>query len=189
MLSRCVIAFTGAQGVGKTTLVRAIGAHSSIELFGPCSVHCGIGQHVAQQGVPLGELAHDATIMEFARCHIKRERMLSGGFHLLDRCFVDLLAYTRVKCSAQPSLVRLIEELAQASLANIQLVVRIPMIESLRFASASHESQQLREVIDKTIGEIICEFQLNSLIVAGSPQERADQVVVRIHELLGEEKG
>ena len=186
MLPRCVIAFTGAQGTGKSTLVKAIAGEVAARGLGQCTVYRGIGQEAADQGIPLGGKADSTTIMEFARLHVRRERGISGhGIHLLDRCFVDLLAYARAKCHEQPSLVRLVEELARSSLQGIDLVVRVPMIDSLRMNYSSHETSDFRSVIDESIDRIMSELQVGYLTVSGMPSERAGQVVSWINGFFG----
>ncbi len=177
-LKRLVIAFTGAQGVGKSTLVSAVESEIVHLELGPCSVHKGLGQEAVRSGVPLGEKADRCTILEFARLHVRRERELGEGIHLLDRCFVDLLAYTRILCSEDVFLTRLVEELTQASLARIGVIVHVPFGRSVVDTRPCREPGGFRASIDLGIAQILRELKVRPLVVGDGPVgSRAGQVL------------
>lgn len=176
--SRLVIAITGAQGVGKSTLASGLEREFSRLTIGPCTAHQNLGQTASSKGVPLRQHANHLTIMEFARLHSRRERQLFSGIHLLDRCFVDVLAYARTVCAEQTILIQLIEELTRASLAGVSLVVRVPMIPCLAESRSANESTQFRTQIDQVIQRILPDMQVNYLEVGSTtPEERVYEVI------------
>jgi len=80
---------------------------------------------------------------------------MAGGVHLLDRCFIDVLAYGRQMCADQDILLDLVEELACASLSHIDLVVRIPIIPCLAESKSKNESSEFRFKIENSIATIL----------------------------------
>jgi predicted ATPase len=184
---RLAIAITGAQGVGKTTLAAALKMEFDRLGIKPCLAHHNLGATAATKGVPLGGNANSNSILEFSRLHIKRERQMAGGIHLLDRCFVDVLAYGRQICADQPLLLDLVEELARASLARIDLVVRIPIIPSLSESKSKNESSEFRFKIENAIATILDAMPVRRLdVVSTTPEDRVNEVLNALsrHSLL-----
>jgi predicted ATPase len=184
---RLVIAITGAQGVGKTTLAAALKTKLDRLGINPCWAHHNLGVTAASKGVPLGGNANFNSILEFSRLHIKRERQMAGGVHLLDRCFIDVLAYGRQMCADQDILLDLVEELACASLSHIDLVVRIPIIPCLAESKSKNESSEFRFKIENSIATILDVMPARRLdVVSTTPEDRVNEVLnaVNRHALL-----
>lgn len=81
------IAFTGAQGTGKTTLVntfRASGNWDSFEYFD------NITRKLAQQGYKINKEASDETQLRLVEMH--RENLTKDKF-FADRCIIDCYVY------------------------------------------------------------------------------------------------
>lgn len=185
---RLVIAITGAQGVGKTTLAAALKMEFDRLGIKPCLAHHNLGATAATKGVPLGGNANSNSILEFSRLHIKRERQMAGGIHLLDRCFIDVFAYGRQMCADQPLLLDLVEELARASLAHIDLVVRIPIIPCLAESKSNNETSEFRYKIENAIATILDAMPARRLdMVSDTPEDRVNEVlhVLNKNDLLG----
>src|SRR6266436_2795354 len=118
-----VIAFTGGQGSGKTTLARAVSDH----LAPRATLLEGISRTVASRGLPLGEAASLETILDFAREHLLRERLApQTGVVVLDRCLLDLSAYATV-LGFPPVIVGLLDELTLVSLRQMRAVFYVPI--------------------------------------------------------------
>jgi hypothetical protein len=164
--------------VGKSTLVAALGREFSRLGLRPCTVHEKLGQTIQAKGLPLGQHADASTVMEFARAHVRRERHLGGGIHVLDRCFVDLLAYAITVCGDQTILIELVRELALASMFRVDLVVRVPMISALAENRSPNESSEFRRRIDGVITRILPSLTANFIEVNGTTtDERAQQII------------
>ena len=175
---RLVIAITGAQGVGKTTLAAALKTELDSHGIKPCWAHHNLGVTAASKGVPLGDNANSNSILEFSRLHIKRERQITGGVHILDRCFIDVLAYGRQMCVDQHILLGLVEELARASLARIDLVVRVPIIPCLAESKSKNESSEFRFKIENSITTILDVMPARRLdVVSTTPEDRVNEVL------------
>lgn len=170
------VAITGAQGVGKSTLVNSLAGKMRARGCA-CNVHDRIGTIAMTEGVPLGEATDVSTICQFASLHVGRESAIHSGVHILDRCFVDLLAYARVRCSDDMHLVALIEALARQSIQRLDHVVYVPMIESLSLRSSAYESAAFRHMIDQAIGAVLKELGVQAIEVKGTTDERADMVI------------
>ena len=184
---RLVIAITGAQVVGKTTLAAALKTELDRLGIKPCMAHHNLGVTAASKGVPLGGNANSNSILEFSRLHLKRERQMAGGIHLLDRCFIDVLAYGRQMCADQHMLLDLVEELARASLAHIDLVVRIPIIPCLAESKSKNESSEFRFKIENSIATILDVMPAIRLdVLSTTPEDRVNEVLnaVNRHALL-----
>jgi predicted ATPase len=184
--ARLIIALTGAQGVGKSTLVSALEKRLGQSSRVPCTVHKGLGQEVAATGVPIGEHANANTILAFARLHVRRERRIVGGIHILDRCLVDLLAYVRCVCNDQTVLIGLIEELTHFSLSRVDLVVHVPLISSLSESTSPHESTQFRRQIDKLIGDTLRGLSVKHVVVDGETEQRVNEVLAVLRNVLAD---
>jgi predicted ATPase len=183
---KVVIAITGAQGVGKSTLIDAL--QNEISRFGPCTSHKNLGASAALNGVPVGENANWLTILEFARLHIKREREIAEGIHILDRCFVDLLAYARQRCGTQAILLNMIEELTRSSLANYHLVVRIPIIPCLSQSRSANESTEFRFQIETSICKVLNDLTVDRVdLITTTPMKRVGEIIAALQKraLLG----
>ena len=136
------VAFTGAQGVGKTTLVATV--REKLETRSSVAVLDRLGASVAEFGVPVGEGATTETLMAFAELHLRRERLAqSAEFVLQDRCFLDLLAYAWVtRCDTV--LYGLLSECAAWSLRRIVHVYYVPIDAFSGGSLVSRESDQFR---------------------------------------------
>ena len=126
----------------------------------------------------MGQRADASTVMEFARLHVRREWHLGEGIHLLDRCFVDLLAYALTVCGDETILVELVRELTQASLSRVDLVVRVPMIPALAENQSPYEPSEFRLQIDDVITRILPSLAVDFLEVdQATTDERAQQII------------
>ena len=177
MVSRRV-AFTGAQGVGKTTLVAAV--RKKLKTRSAVAVLEGLGASVAEIGVPVGEVATTETLMAFAELHLRRERLAqSAEFVLQDRCFLDLLAYARaMRCDT--ALYSLLSECAAWSLQRIVHVYYVPIEAFSARSLVSRESDQFRIQVADAIQQEATRLGVDLQLVSGSVEARADSVVDRL---------
>jgi nicotinamide riboside kinase len=175
-VAQTVIAITGAQGVGKSTLVADLFELLSSSSPASAKAHFGIGSLAARSGVPLGQKCSSDTILEFARLHVQRELELPSGMHILDRCFIDLMAYCRLSCNHNYYLSRLIEQLTIASMQSINVVVFVPIVEIIRDRATSNESAEFRSQIDAEIRSILKSLNVRHIEVMGSTSERVEKV-------------
>src|ERR1019366_1837045 len=119
-------AITGAQGVGKTTLARAIFETCRARTSVTCELLKGIGQRAKDSGHPLGSDATTATIYAFAAEHLRRERKCTAELIIQDRCLLDLLAYVRVLDVLDQAALEMLQEVALTSLASIDVIFYVP---------------------------------------------------------------
>ena len=103
---------------------------------------------------------------------------MAEGVHLLDRCFIDVLAYGQQICADQRILLDLVEELARASMAHIDLLVRIPIIPCLAESKSKNESTEFRYKIENSITQILDIIPARRLdVVSTTPEERVREVL------------
>lgn len=83
-----LIAITGTQGVGKTTLLNALKKSS---LFKNYKFIDEITRDVKREGHPINENGNDETQFAIMNKHIKNSRYKNA---IMDRCALDCLVYT-----------------------------------------------------------------------------------------------
>ena len=175
------VAFTGAQGVGKTTLVAAVS--EKLKARSTVAVLEGLGASVAALGVPVGEGATTETLMAFAELHLRRERLAqSAEFVLQDRCFLDLLAYARAtRCDT--ALYSLLSECAAWSLRRIVHVYYVPIEPFSAKSLVSRESDQFKIQVADAIQQEATRLGVELQLVSVSVEARAALVVDRLLRL------
>jgi len=164
------IAVTGAQGSGKSTVVRAL-AERLEQLATPVVVVGGIGAYVGSMNFPLGEAATRDTISAFILEHIRRERH-APDMALFDRCLIDLVAYTILQLRDSDPLRLLAVELAQMSMSRFTHVFMATIPPERVNRSSPHESAQFRARFEHALlaSAALCHTRLVTL--RGTVDER-----------------
>jgi predicted ATPase len=174
-----IVAFTGGQGSGKTTLARATADH--VTAGGPRVVLLeGISNRVVARGLPLGEGATDETIIAFAHEHLLRERMAPpADFILLDRCLLDLVAYAYIRgCSSL--LIGLLEEITVSSCRAMAAVFYVPTSRESAGMASPNESATFRSRVASEIPNVARRLTVRLLKVPVNFAERLPFVLAHL---------
>lgn len=165
-----VVAVTGAQGVGKSTFCRRLRCELSRRGFADIRLIGGLGDRLRTLGVPLGTASTEETIPAVFAAHLEREREITGGQFVLDRCLVDALAYARVLKLNNATFMRLYEGVTALSIRTLNFVVYLELSPSFEPSSSPHETPDLRRRIAEEIPKILEELGCPTLRLDASQQ-------------------
>ena len=164
------VAVTGAQGSGKSTIVRALVErleHSTMSLV-PVQ---GIGAYVASLKFPLGESATRDTITAFLLEHVRRERRAPPAA-VFDRCLTDLVAYAILQLKEGDPLRDLVIELAQMSMQRFTRVFLTTIPTGRADVASEHESAAFRARFETTLAIAASLCGTEVIRLEGSVEER-----------------
>ena len=169
------IAFSGAQRVGKTTLIERVAEALPGYALVPEPYHL-----LQEDGYDFA----DPPSAEDFEAQLERsivELEEAGECALLDRCPADLLAYLLVgdhDVNAQL-------ERCREAIGLLDLVVLVPIEEPDRIAVSSHEDREQRRAVDEELFELLLDEGLAEevLPVHGDVTTRVAQVLRRVNEL------
>ena len=170
------IAYTGAHCVGKTSLAERLHAILSEFIFVPePSVELGEQGHLFS-GTP--NLEDSSIQLEHA---IKQFEMDEHDV-IYDRCPLDLLAYIHVLGGAEAS--RGFYVRVKEAMDEIDLLVFVPVETPDLIDCPETEFPKLRKQVNDLLEEWIDAFDLETITVKGTPEQRERQVLETINNLV-----
>lgn len=169
------IAITGAHRVGKTTLAEQLNESLSDHELYPEPYF-----ELEEAGYTFPEIPTSEdylTQLEYAIKQIAK----SGDKVIFDRCPLDLLAYMQVADDSL-NLQSTFDKVEQA-MAEIDLVVFVPIEESDIIPCAEYELPKLRYLVNDLLCDLISDFDIETIEVHGNPAERLGQIQNKIQQM------
>lgn len=161
------VAFTGAQGTGKSTLARALGQALRAAGVARVTEHLGLGQGLVQARHPgdatalaslaLGERASAQALRAVQAWHLAREAEADAdaaaapGVQVFDRCLLDSLAYADVLGGLAADEQQALAQAAQASARRLRLLVAMRITGDYPVLSEQDESPGFRRAVEQAI--------------------------------------
>jgi len=164
------VAVTGAQGSGKSTIVRALVERLNGRMPELVPVH-GIGAYVGALKFPLGESATRDTISAFLLEHVRRERHAPAAA-VFDRCLIDLVAYAILQLKESDPIRDLAIELAQLSMQRFTRVFLTTIPPERLVVASAHESAAFRARFESTLATAASLCGTEVIGLEGSVEER-----------------
>lgn len=161
---RRLIGITGAQGVGKSTFAADILKELEGAGTSPICLMAGLGERMADLGIPLGSQATATTIPAVYAAHLERELAAPRGITILDRCVVDALAYTRCLGVLGATDLRLYEAVSAVAARSLSLVIHLQLSPYFEPKGGSHESPDLRQRVAQELNDIL--EQISSPVIS-----------------------
>nr|WP_306267021.1 ATP-binding protein [Pararhizobium sp. IMCC3301] len=177
------ITFTGAHGVGKTSLIdevtlRAVNREDISVIREPA-------REIAKRGFYVNDKISLDGVFEYLGYCLAEARQVQTNLVLTDRSILDLYAYTRDQFPHRfsYSLEKLIIEQIHAEKHKTRLYAYLPIEfpmedDDLRPADLGYQSY-----IDGVIRELLVYFDMPTIEVRGSIEERAEQLMDAITRL------
>lgn len=171
------IAVSGAHGTGKTTLIEELGR--ALPAYG------AVEEPYHQLEEEGHEFAETPSLEDF---ELQLERSIEGIARggrdcLFDRCPADLLAYLLTHRDADGFDAGRWLPRARDAMRQLDLIVFVPVEDPDRIGSGPEE-EDWRLRVDEELQEILLadrwDFGVEVIEVAGSPRERAHQVLARV---------
>lgn len=168
------VAFSGTHRTGKSTLLEAIA-----ELV-PAYVAFDEPYRILEDA---GHDFSDPPSAEDFEAQLRTSIALLGDAPadaLLDRCPLDFIAYLH---ALDEDVEDWIDDVRDA-MAQLDLVVVVPIETPDRIAVPAHEDRRLRRRVDEHLQRMVLGFEVETLEVAGSLAERVEQVAraMRVHD-------
>ena len=169
------IAVTGAQGSGKSTIVRALVERLEGRMTPLVSVQ-GIGAYVGSLKFPLGESATRDTISAFLLEHVRRERHAPPDA-VFDRCLIDLVAYAMLQLKEGDPIRELAVELAQMSMQRFSRVFLTAIPSGRVTVASAHESAAFRAQFEGILPAAASVCGAEVIRLEGSVDERIERAL------------
>jgi predicted ATPase len=169
------IAVTGAQGSGKSTIVRALMERLEGRMMPLVPVQ-GIGAFVGSLKFPLGESATRDTISAFLLEHVRRERHAPSDA-VFDRCLIDLVAYAMLQLKEGDPILDLAVELAQISMQRFRRVFLTAIPSGRVNVSSAHESATFRARFEGILPAAAYVCGAEVIRLEGSVDERIERAL------------
>jgi nicotinamide riboside kinase len=164
------IALVGSSSTGKSTVFNIL--QSSLRYYKFISEST---RTVARYGFPINEDGTDLTQLAISSFHLKS--LLIDQDVILDRCYMDLVAYSRCISSISKPVLSYIEDTWQDVKNKYSLYIYFPIeFESVEDGVRS-VNESWRQKVDEEFKIICSDIQVPVIHVNGSPIERADQIL------------
>lgn len=166
------IAIVGAHKVGKTTL-----AEELLEHLPGYTLEMEPYYQLEASGYEFSENPTAEDFIEQFNCSVKLVSQSENNV-IFDRCVIDILAYLHVTDPGRN--IQLLFETAQAIIAEIDLLVFIP-IEEPDLISINHTDQpKLRSLVNDLLYDWIGDLSIEAIEVNGTLSDRRSQVLAKI---------
>ena len=152
------VAVTGAQGTGKSSFARTLYELCSHKI-GPSKLLNGTGNAVKSKGIVVGHLAGEEAIRAFWSAHQKQHP--SEGINIFDRCFLDIVAYSRVLGALGKMDQDLLEATARLTLQEFNRIFILPITGPYPEFRDGDEPEEFREAIQREIIQAADDFELS----------------------------
>jgi predicted ATPase len=170
------ISLTGAQGTGKSTLARAIGAQLNARGVAGVEIHGGVGVGAAAAGFATGARAGPDALLHFARLHQDREAAATGSVVVLDRCLLDTLAYAEVLGCMSGAQLDALRDATVASCRRFGQLIWLRVTHDYPVLTVEDETPEFRRAIDAAIGRLARDNAI-ALFEYAIPPHAIDDVV------------
>lgn len=171
------ITVTGAHGVGKTSLiddvVRRVVSRSDI------SVIREPAREIAKRGFYVNDKISLDGVFEYLGYCLAEVRHVQTKLVLTDRSILDLYAYTRDQFPHRfsYSLEKLLVEQIHSEKHRTRLYVYVPIEFSMEQDDLRPAELEYQAYIDKVIRELLAHFEMPTLEVSGSIEERSERLL------------
>lgn len=169
-------AITGAQSVGKTTLLQSLNKHGHRS-------QGEITRVLASKGFKINESGTDETQIAILQAHIEREQTMSDI--ILDRCMLDGLVYTKYLFEEgqvqEQTLIKYLDVFEQ-SIKKYDKIFYIRPEFNLVDDGARSTNVKFRDRIVELFDEYIEEFNVPVIVITGTVQERTNQIIKELNE-------
>lgn len=168
-MARFLIGVTGAQGVGKSTFSKRLTELMTYDSSAPVRlIPSTLSAEMARLGFTFGSFASSESVLAIYSYHLKRGRECAPGVSVLDRCVVDALAYVRCLKVTSNIETALLEDVSRLLFESLDFVVHLEMSGIFKISDATHENQQLREDVSRSIIQILSERHIPYITVDAS---------------------
>lgn len=179
------IAITGTHGVGKTSLAKTL-----VKKFTQVDLKTILNSQVARtlikSGYPLGKEATSESYIQYIISQLYAERCAKEcDIFISDRTLLDPLAYAIVNreyvCSVVPdNIIKLLDSVWQLELSQYDLYVLVPIEFEMLKDNVRPVDEKYRERIESQIEFLLNKYLVNHIIVSGTIEERASQVLFSV---------
>ena len=165
------IAVTGAHRVGKTTLIDKL-LDSLPEYIFQTEPYYELEER--------GHIFSDIPTPEdyLAQLEYSIEQITEAGDHVIfDRCPIDLLAYIQATDEFESFDIQSLYHRVQDSMAEIDLLVFIPIEEPDVIGCAESDLPELRRQVNEILNDWLWDFDLNTVEITGPLATRTNQII------------
>jgi len=177
------IAVTGSHGVGKTTLISHL-----LGVLNKEEEKFKLLPETPRQAVELGFTINENTPIEtqfwiFAK-QIEMEH-LAKNYFIADKCFIDLLAYSKFLFLDKPEFLQVLNDIAKKAVANYNLVIYVPAGEfPIEDDGVRSTDPKFQKEIDRLVVDILNEFGVSYIKISGNREERIGKVLEIVENLI-----
>ena len=166
------IAIIGAHKVGKTTL-----AEELLEHLPGYTLEMEPYYQLEASGYEFSEIPTVEDFVEQFNYSVKLVSKIESNV-IFDRCVIDILVYLHVIDPDRN--IQLLFETAQTIIAEIDLVVFVPIEEPDLISGRQTEQPKLRSLVNDLLYDWIGDLSIEAIKVNGTLTNRIDQVLAKI---------
>lgn len=164
------IALVGASSTGKTTVYELLKNRLGTYKFINESTRT-----VAGYGFPINESGTSETQLAISSFHL--EALLQPGDLILDRCYLDLVVYSRLMPNLSQQTLRFIEDTWNRVKLNYTHFVYFPIEFKSVDDGVRSVNEEWREGVDREFKNELIRSNIDYLEVTGSPRQRTEQIL------------
>lgn len=169
------IALVGTSSVGKTTVFQLL--KNELPRFEFVSETTRI---VKNYDFPINENGGNSTQLAISNIHLYN--LLLPYNLVLDRCYLDLLVYSKVLNEISPNTVSFIQNMWDKVRKSYTHLVYFPIEFTVVDDGVRSLNEEWREKVDKQFKLELEKYNLKYLTVSGSPIQRVNQIITYISE-------